>query len=457
MLGASCAAVGKTGEMTEHPLDLSARLIDSGVVDTPPNRTTQELSELADGVALIESFSHVVVVATDAGLVAFDASSAPTGRAVVESLRTWSGDPVHTLVYTHGHVDHVGGSRAFAADAADAGRPKPRVVGHEHVVPRFDRYDYTNGYNQVINMRQFGGAATAAGKSSDRPFLAEGTMRPDVTYRDQLEEKIGDLDFEYRHCMGETDDHTWTWIPEHKMISAGDQFIWNFPNCGNPQKVQRYPIEWAESLRAMAAQGAELFVPAHGLPIAGRDRIKQCLDTVATTLETLVAQVIDAMNAGATLDEIVHEISVPAETLELPYLRPLYDEPEFVIRNIWRLFGGWYDGNPARLKPASDAAIGAEVAALAGGVLALIDRAVELSGAGDHRLACQVIEFAAAAEPESHAVHEARTMIYAARRPSETSLMSKGIYKSAQADSDAILTGEIPPVNMILSIGEASP
>ena len=85
------------------------------------------------------------------------------------------------------------------------------------------------------------------------------------------------------------------------MISAGDQFIWNFPNCGNPQKVQRYPVEWAESLRAMAAKDAELFVPAHGLPISGVARIRRCLETVANTLETLVADVLGAMNSGAMI------------------------------------------------------------------------------------------------------------------------------------------------------------
>lgn len=441
--------------MSEHPLELSARLIDTGVIDTQPNRITQELSELADGVALVESFSHVVLVDTGDGLVAFDSSGAQSGKQVVESIRGWSDDPVHTLVYTHGHVDHVGGSRAFAADAVDHDRPTPRVLGHEQVIPRFERYEQTRGYNVTINLRQFGGAAKTAGQLRDFPFLPPGTLRPDVTYEQQLTERIGDVEFEYNYCKGETDDHTWTWVPQHKMISAGDQFIWNFPNCGNPQKVQRYPIEWAESLRAMAAKEPELFVPAHGLPIAGKDRIAQCLDTVATTLDTLVGQVLDAMNSGATLDEIVHGVSVPAETLSLPYLRPLYDEPEFVIRNVWRLFGGWYDGNPARLKPPSDTAVGTEVAALAGGVDKLIERAGELSSAGDHRLACQVIEYAVAAEPESHAVHEARSNIYAARRGTETSLMAKGIYKSAAADSEEALTGEVPPVNMVLNIGEA--
>jgi alkyl sulfatase BDS1-like metallo-beta-lactamase superfamily hydrolase len=440
--------------MSVHPVELSTRIIDSGVVDTPPNRVTQELSELADGVALIESFSHVVVVDTGDGLVAFDSSGAQSGAAVVEEMRRWSSAPVHTLVYTHGHADHVGGSRAFAQEARARDRPAPRVLGHERVEVRFDRYEYTAGYNRVINMRQFGGAAVAASTARDTPFLPSGTLRPDVTYRVELTEHIGDVEFQFRHCLGETDDHTWTWLPGQKMISAGDQFIWNFPNCGNPQKVQRYPVEWAESLRAMAAMDAELFVPAHGLPIAGAGRIRACLETVASTLEHLVADVVEAMNAGAVLDDILHTVSVPAATLELPYLRPLYDEPEFVIRNIWRLFGGWWDGNPARLKPPSDAAIGAEVAMLAGGVVALIERAVARSGSGDHRMACQLIEYAVEAEPESRAVHEARSAIYAARRATESSLMAKGIFKSAQADSDTVITGEAPPVTMVLAIGD---
>lgn len=440
--------------MSEHPIDLSSRLIDTGAVDTPPNRVTQELSELADGVALVESFSHVLVVDSGDGLIAFDSSGAHSGRAVVESLRTWSDQPVHTIVYTHGHADHVGGSRAFAASAEARGEPIPRVLGHERIEARFDRYEYTAGYNRIINMRQFGGASTAAGASQDLPFLPTGTLRPDVTYEDRLTERIGGVDLEYHHCLGETDDHTWTWLPEPRIISAGDQFIWNFPNCGNPQKVQRYPNEWAESLRAMVAKEPELFVPAHGLPIAGRDRIRTCLETVAGTLETLVAEVIDAMNSGAVLDEIVHGVSVPASTLDLPYLRPLYDEPEFVIRNIWRLYGGWWDGNPARLKPPPDSVVGGEVARLAGGVDVLIARAVELSSAGDHRLACQLIEYAAEAEPDSHAVHEARSAVYGARRADESSLMAKGIFKSAQADSDLVVTGEVAPVTMVLAIGE---
>lgn len=438
--------------MSEHPVELSTRIIDSGVADVPVNRLTEELSELGDGVAIIESFSHAIVVDTGDGMVVFDTSVESRGPRVVEALRGWRSDPVDSIVYTHGHLDHVGGSGAFAADAADRGHPAPRVIGHAALPHRFARYRTTSGYNRVINLRQFGGAATDLAKATDRPFLPESIVEPDVTYEDQLVLMVGDTTFEMNHCLGETDDHTWTWIPEHRMITAGDQFIWNFPNCGNPQKVQRYPLEWAQSLRDMAAKDVELFVPSHGLPIAGHDRVRNCLLTVAETLETLVHQVVDAMNAGAVLDEIVHSIRVPAETLEIPYLRPLYDEPEFVVRNVWRLYGGWWDGTPARLKPAPDPAIGAEVVDLVGEIGRVIERAQQRSGEGDHRLACHLIDLALAAEPESRAVHEARIEIYAARRATETSLMAKGIFKGAISDSQAAISGELPETKIRLGL-----
>jgi glyoxylase-like metal-dependent hydrolase (beta-lactamase superfamily II) len=236
-------------------LALSSRIIDEGVVDQPINRVTQELSEIAEGLAIVESFSHVVAFRTDAGLVLFDSSGKLTGRAVVGALRGWSDDPVHTMLYTHGHVDHVGGAGAFLAEAAEKGRPMPRVVGHENVRARFQRYRATNGFNLAINTRQFGGLKgmleghTVGGVEH---FLPTDTPEPNVTFNDRLRLNVGGMEIQLRHAKGETDDHIWAWIPERKIICAGDFFIWNFPNAGNPQKVQRYPVEWAAALREMA-------------------------------------------------------------------------------------------------------------------------------------------------------------------------------------------------------------
>ena len=282
---------------------LSTSVIDGNAGDVGPlNRITHELSELADGIAMVEAFSHAIAFRSEDGLLVFDTSGAAGGARVVEALRGWSRERFHTLVYTHGHVDHVGGCGAFLADAEAAHAPRPRIAGHANVAARFDRYDLTNGYNLAINARQFRGFGRRGYGigASDERFRPAASAKPDVTYQDEIALTAGGLDFVLRHAKGETDDHSWAWLPQRKAICAGDFFIWNFPNAGNPQKVQRYPLEWAAALRAMAEQGAELFLPAHGLPIAGAARIRRVLVEVADTLEKLVADVLAAMNAGAT-------------------------------------------------------------------------------------------------------------------------------------------------------------
>ena len=355
-------------------LGLAARFIDGGIYEGPTsvNRVTGEISEVAEGVAVVEAFSHVVSFATEEGLVVFDTSLELFAERVLKSLRSWSSQPVRTIAYTHGHIDHVGGARAFLDEAREKGAPPPTVVGHENVPPRFARYQRTNGYNAVINARQFGGARLGdlrgMGPNALQRFGPESWVLPDTTFRDRLRLRVGELDFELRHARGETDDHLWAWIPQRRALCAGDFVLWVFPNAGNPQKVQRYPLEWAAALREMAAMGAELLLPAHGLPVGGAERIRGVLDDTATALESIVEQSLTLMNDGATLDALIHSVSLPAALLEKPYLRPVYDEPEFIVRNVWRLYGGWYDGNPAHLKPAPEAALGAELAALAGGV-----------------------------------------------------------------------------------------
>ncbi|HKE18644.1 MAG TPA: alkyl sulfatase dimerization domain-containing protein [Kofleriaceae bacterium] len=383
------------------------------------------LEEYRPGLAFVASFANVTAIATGEGLVLVDTGSAMAAAGIQAAVRAWSAAPVHTAVFTHGHIDHVMGVDRFEAEARPAGAAPLRVVAHEAIRERFARYRLTAGYNAAINARQFA-----------LPGLRWPTeyRLPDLVYRDRLTLEVGGETLELHHDRGETDDHTWLWLPRHRALVTGDLFIWASPNCGNPQKAQRYPAEWARALRAMAELRAELLLPGHGPPIEGAARVAEALGDTAALLESLCRQTLALLNQGAPLDTILAEVRAPDALLARPYLRPVYDEPEFVVRNLVRQLAGWWDGNPARLKPPRDGALAAEVAALTGGPGPLIDRARALAAAGDHALACQLAEWARAAAPADEAIRRARAEIYRDRAAREDSLMARNIFRAAADD-----------------------
>ncbi len=415
------------------------------------------LAEVADGVSFVPSFANVSAVDTGDGLFLVDTGSAFMAQEIHRTLRTWSPARLHTAVYSHGHIDHVFGVPVWAAESSSAGWPAPEVVAHEALPARFDRYILTAGYNAVINRRQF-----------DLETLQWPTeyRYPDRTYRDHLELDIGGMRAELHHAKGETDDHTWTWLPEKRVLCCGDLFIWASPNAGNPQKVQRYPAEWAVALREMLALydspggGPDVLLPGHGYPVVGADRVRQALSDTAELLESLVAQTLDLMNSGARLDEVIHTVTPPARLMERPYLQPVYDEPEFIVRTVWRLYGGWWDGNPATLKPASERDLAVELADLAGGAGVLADRALGLlaeagAGAGtgadgdpggtghapgdpdgpSMRLAGHLAELAWLAAPDDPGVQAVRRQVFSRRAQAASSTMAHGVFAWAARES----------------------
>jgi alkyl sulfatase BDS1-like metallo-beta-lactamase superfamily hydrolase len=418
--------------MADSVLDLTDRLWSGevSVGEVHPVGGHRGLDEVAPGIGFIASFGNVSAFAVDDGLVLVDTGNQVLAGANHQAVRAWSDLPLDTVVYTHGHIDHVFGLAPFEEEAAAADRPRPRVVAHELVPARFDRYKLTAGYNGVINARQF--------KMPGFRWPTEYRY-PDETYRLRHDVEVGGERFELRHGKGETDDHTWIWVPGRKTLCTGDLFIWASPNCGNPQKVQRYPREWAVALREMAALEPELLLPGHGWPIAGADRIHQALTDTADLLDHLVDETLALMNEGARLDDIVHTVRAPARLLERPYLRPVYDEPEFVVRTVWRLYGGWYDGNPAHLKPAPEAALATELAALAGGAGVLADRAAALAADGELRLAGHLAELASQAAPDDAGVHRVRAEVFAQRAGEELSTMSTGVFSWAADESQVRL------------------
>lgn len=388
--------------------------------------------QVAERSWFASQFSGCTAFETDEGLVLVDTGTRQFAPALAAMLRQKTQAPVHTAIYTHGHIDHAYGLEAFLI----SGQEQPRVIAHRAMPARFARYAATAGHNAALNARQFGGTVEA--RTNDA-YAAFGLppIPPNTLYDDALSIVVGGVGFELRHCRGETDDHTWVWCPERGVLCPGDLFIWAVPNDGNPQKVQRYPWDRAKGLREMAECGPRALCPGHGGPVIGETKkIVHMLTETATFLETIVTRTLAAMENGSPPHvDIISGLEIPKS--DSPWLQPVYDDTEFLARNVVRYYGGWWSGRPSELKPAPRADLAKEIASLCGGALTMAERADALSQAGEHRLACHLADYALEAAPSDTSVQKKVSEVYDRRAESETSLMTINIYNSASAYAKA--------------------
>jgi alkyl sulfatase BDS1-like metallo-beta-lactamase superfamily hydrolase len=369
----------------------------------------------------------VSAIRTSAGLVLVDTAKPETAKQTLDLVRTWDNSPIHTVIYTHGHIDHTSGIKAIDAEADARGVPRPRIVAHRNVPRRMERYEASHGYNSIVQAQQF---------NIPGYVYPIGQRRPDEVYDDALSLTIGDERIELLHGRGETDDATFVWLPERRVLASGDFVIWVFPNAGNPRKVQRYAADWALALRKMERLEPDVLIPGHGPVIFGNDRAAQVLRDGAEALEHLISETLRLMNEGATLDAILQAVKVPAKYLAKPYLVAKYDDPEFLVRGIYHLYAGWFDGNPAHLKPARNSDLASELARLAGGADRLVERAVALAEEGHTRVAAHLAEFASDAAPQDKRIQSLRAAVLQTCVDRESSLMGKAFFAVYQREAE---------------------
>ena len=173
----------------------------------------------------------------------------------------------------------------------------------------------------------------------------------------------------------------------------------------------------------------------------GRDRVRQALSDTAKFLDSIVDQTMKGINKGQSLNDILHGIKLDEDLLKKPYLRPVYDDPHFIVHNLWRQYCGWWDFNPAHLRPVKDSLLAEEICQLTGGAEKVARRAIDVASKGDLNLAVQLIDYAVKAKPSSRDVHEAAVKIYSLKVAAEPSTMAKGVYRSFLVDSENFLDG----------------
>ncbi len=326
---------------------------------------------------------NAVYFDTDAGGVLVDTGMAPAGPAILDLIRSVSDKPLHTIIYTHGHVDHAYGTWALT----EAGET-PEIIAHADLPRRFERY---------LKLR--GSIARYMSQPEDQlPLTREDLVWPTRVFHDRLELEIGGETFILQHHRGETDDQLYVWVPGRGALASADYYQGFLPNGGNGKRVQRHIEQWAVAVREMAALEPQVLLPAHGEGSTNPAQIKQDFERLSTALEHIASETIKGLNRGIRKDEVYRNVELPEELANDHKLREHYVTVQDVSKMVIRQYTGWWDDWPSHWSPVDSVTLSRTLVEDMGGMKAFAARTREIMKS-NARLASQYADWAFEADP----------------------------------------------------------
>ena len=360
----------------------------------------------------IQPISGAAWIETREGVVVIDTLTISFFAADMMTKIKERGGKVKYIIYTHGHPDHVGGAAAFLDDT-------PEIIANKYLPDRLDKYNYQAEHRARISGEQF---------NYDAVTRKVKFVYPTQTFLGVKTIKLGDMTFELHTARGETDDVCWVWVPELKAAFIGDLIIGSFPNIGNPWKPTRFALDWAKTLEEVRAKNPEhIFYNGAGVHQKGKQAL-EILDDNIEAIRILFEQVIDYINKGVHITEMIHMVKLPDRLKEKQHLQFAYSRPEFFVFNTYRWYHGYFDGNPANLLPRPEKEVMSALMQVIGDPEKILRKAEELYKSGQPQLGLEVLDVLLQAEPENIKARQMRLKLLVKIRSGDNNLMSRNAY-----------------------------
>ena len=414
------------------------------------------------------NLANVIAVEGPEGLVVVDTGlEMRQGEEVLADLREVTDKPVAAIVYTHHHVDHVQGTRAFVSDAEIDSGAVP-IVAHESLLEQYVKENGAIGpimsaraismYNVALDGDDMAGMNLGIG-----PFLRAGEngfVPPTEVFGEEYAVTLGGVRMEMHWVPSEAHSELCILLPDERTLLSAEVIQDHcFPNLYTLRgALFRDPQRWCRSIDSMREFGADVehMVLQHGTPVSGNEEIHTVLRNYRDAIQFTHDQTMRWANKGYAKDEIARMVRLPPHLESFaPWLRPYYGSVEHSVPQIYSGAIGWFDGDPTALAPTPRELYAGRLVRLMGGREAVLEEARSALTAGEPQFAAELCSYLIRIDREDG---EARSVKAAAFRELGYASMNigwRGFYLTGARVLDGTL--DLDPLYRVMGMVAANP
>ena len=379
--------------------------------------TTAGLFEIADGFYQVRGLdlSNVTFIESASGWIVIDPlTSSETARAAYDLVSEHLDErPVHTVIYTHSHVDHFAGVRGIVDDA-DVRAGRVRIIAPDGFLTEAISENVIAGTAMTRRATYMYGALLPkgprghvdAGLGKGVPLMgAQGLIAPtELITESGTELDIDGVRIVFQLTPGteapaEMNFH----FPDRRILCMAENCTANLHNLYTLRGAQiRDALAWSryihESIELFESRTDILFA-SHHWPRWGRDDIVDFLTKQRDLYRFIHDQTMRLANHGQTMVEIAEEIALPPALGDEFFNRDYYGTLNHNAKAVYQRYLGWFDANPAHLHPHPPAEAATRYVEYMGGADAVLERARVSYADGDYRWVVEVVNHVIFADP----------------------------------------------------------
>ncbi|MGE9984058.1 alkyl/aryl-sulfatase [Desulfovibrio sp. SGI.169] len=358
--------------------------------------------------------SNMTIIEGDTGLIVVDPLISAENAAAALHLyyEHRPRRPVHTVIYSHSHVDHYGGVLGVISEK-NVKNGTVQVIAPEGFLRAAMSENVMAGtamsrraqymYGELLPPSPAGHVGAGLGLKNSSG--ATGLIPPTRSISRSGERLALDgLTFVFLLAPNTEAPAEMHWyIPELKALTAAENCTHTMHNLYTLRGAKtRDPLSWSRALNETLAQWgdeAEVLYGMHHWPVWGNARVRRALSLTSDLYRYINDQTLHLANQGRTMLEIAENLRLPPALNRIFGLRGYYGSLNHNVKAVYNFYLGWFDGNPAHLHALPPREAARRYVEYMGGAETVVRRARGDFAQGRYRWVAQVLNHVIFADP----------------------------------------------------------